>query len=80
MLSVCVCLCVCKCVYVCVCVHVHACKALINFSKLYREKLNSKNLLILVSPEGPLWMSLIGRKFCNFAYCRSLENVISNKN
>ena len=27
---------------------------------------------------GPLWLNLIGKK-CNFAYCRSLENAISNK-
>ena len=52
----------------------------INFSKSYRKKLYGKNLLILVSPEGLLCLSLMGRKFCNFAYFRLLENAISNKN
>ena len=37
-------------------------------------KNNGKNLLILVSREGPLWLNLMGRQFCNFAYCRLLEN------
>ena len=46
---------------------------------MYPEKLYGKNLLILVSPEGPLWLSLMGRTFCNFAYFRLLENAISNQ-
>ena len=55
------------------------CRVQINFSKLYCEKLYGKNLLVLVSPEGPLWVSLMGRAFCNFAYFRLLEKTISNK-
>ena len=39
-------------------------RAQINFSKLCREKLYGKNLLILVSPERPLCLRLMGRKFC----------------
>ena len=42
----------------------------INFPKLYCENFYGKNLLILMSPEGPLWLSLMSRKFCNVAYCR----------
>ena len=55
------------------------CRVQINFSKLYCEKLYGKNLLVLVSPEGPLWLSLMGRTFCNFAYFRLLEKAISNR-
>ena len=50
------------------------------FSKLYREKLYGKSFLNLGSPGGPLWLSLMGRKFFNFEYCRLLGNAISNKN
>ena len=52
----------------------------INISKLYREKLYDKNLLVLALPVGPLWMSQIGRKFCNFAYSNVPESVISSVN
>ena len=55
------------------------CRVQINFSKLYCEKLYGKNLLVLVSPEWPLWLSLMGRTFCNFAYFRLLEKTVSNK-
>ena len=51
----------------------------INFSMLYCEKLNDKNLLILASSKRPLCLSLTDRKR-NFTCCRLLENVISNVN
>ena len=60
--------------------HLNKHRVWINFSKLYCEKLYGKNLLILVSPEGPLWLSLMGRKFYSFPCCRLLENPISNIN
>ena len=53
--------------------HVEYIRVPINFSKLYCAKLYNKNLLFLAAPEGPLWFSLIGRKFCNFACCRLLK-------
>ena len=31
-----------------------------NFSELFYEKLDDKKLLLLASPEGPLWLSLDG--------------------
>ena len=43
--------------------------------KLCREKLY-KSLLVFASPGRSLWLSRVGRKLCNFAYCRLLENVI----
>ena len=55
-------------------------RAQINFSKLCREKLYGKNVLILVSPEGLVRLSLMGRKFCDFAHFRLLKNAIFNKN
>ena len=55
-------------------------RAQINFSKLCREKLYGKNLLILVSPERPLGLSLMGRKFFDFAYFRLLKTAIFNEN
>ena len=48
----------------------------INFSKLYHEKLYDENFLLLASPEGPLWLSVVGRIFCNCTCCRLLENAI----
>ena len=35
----------------------------INFSELYHEKLCEKNLLVLVSHEGPEWLGLRDRIF-----------------
>ena len=50
----------------------------INFSNLYHEKFYDKNWLVLASPKRPLRLSLMGRKFYNFAGCRLLESPISN--
>ena len=83
LLSVCsftVCLCSSLAIVLHVFLILEYCRVRINFSKLYREKLYGKNLLVSVLPEGLLWLSLMGRKICNFAYCRLLENAISNKN
>ena len=52
----------------------------IYFSKLHHEKVCDKNLLILVLPEKLLWLSLMGRNFCNFACSRLLENTICTSN
>ena len=52
----------------------------VQINLLHHEKLYDRNLLILASSEGTLWLSLMGWKFCNFACCRLLENVILNVN
>ena len=52
----------------------------IKFSKLYHEKLYDNNLLTLALSEGPLRLNLKVRKFCNYACCKWLENVLSNVN
>ena len=57
---------------------VENCRVRINFSELYCEKLFEKNLLVLLSPEGPQWLGLRDRIFWNCACCRILKNAISN--
>lgn len=40
----------------------------VNFSRFYSKKFYGKNLLNLISPEGPPWLNLMDRTFCNLAY------------